>query len=677
VNAAFSPDNLPAQMRNAPRWLAWKLVPEPGRGKPRKVPYYPNGRPRSGALDSPEELAQLGTLAEAQALAARGGYAGVGFALGPDGRGGTWQGIDLDGVSARPTLAALVPTLPGYIERSPSGDGWHAIGYGPAGFQNMGSSSNNSGVEAYAGGRFFTVTGHEGRGELCDLSGFVADRIAPLHAGGRKSATVADSTPPSPPEGAGCIFAGEGVVADLRSALDALKPHANDYDLWIALGNALKDPALHGEGEVLWLDWSASDQRFNAAEAERKWAGFKPERTGYAAVFSKATELVGWVNPRAGKPPASGEGPVAAFRFVSVSDLIEAEPPAPSFWIADLLPERVVTLLGAHGGTGKTMLGLVAAVCLATGRPFMGKETKRARVVFFSGEDPAQVLRWRLAQICREMSVDPHQLDGWLTVIDATEGDPTLFTEVMAQGARQGVTTRAYAELRKIGEGGAEVFIVDNASDAYDADENVRARVRGFIRSLALLVREQAGAVLLLAHVDKSTARNSGNGSGGNSEGYSGSTAWHNSVRSRLFMSVDDQGLLLEHQKSNLGKRAEPIRLQWSERGVLVLESPGTGPMAAGCDEDREAVLGLIDEFYMRGEHISPALTSPNNAFKVLSRQIGFPKRLNRDRLFDLLRAAQRDGLLEVESYRNASRHDALRWRVTGRGAMPDYSDLF
>lgn len=666
VSAALPHGNLPARMREARRWLAWKLTPnEDPSKKPRKIPYYPNGRPRSGALDSPEDLVQLGTLADAQELVARGGYAGIGFALGPDGAGGTWQGIDLDGVSKRPILAALAPTMPGYTERSPSGDGWHAIGHGPAGFQSM--SSNESGVEAYSGARFFTVTGNDGSGELCDLAGFVTTTIKPLHDKGRKPTT--GNSPPNAPEGAGCIFAGEAAIADLQSALEALKPHAADYGLWIAVGNALKDPTLHGEGLPLWLDWSASDTRFDAAEAERKWAGFKPERTSYAAVFSKAAELAGWANPRAGKPPASS----AAFRLVSVADLIEAEPPAPSFWIADLLPERVVTLLGAHGGTGKTMLGLIAAICLATGRPFMGKETKRARVVFFSGEDPAQVLRWRLAQICREMSVDPHQLDGWLTVIDATEGDPTLFTEMVSNGARQGVTTGAYAELRKIGEGGAEVFIVDNASDAYDADENQRARVRGFIRSLAQLVKDRAGAVLLLAHVDKSTAR----GGVGNSEGYSGSTAWHNSVRSRLFMSADDHGLVLEHQKSNLGKRAEPIRLQWSERGVLVLESPGTGPMATGCDEDRDAVLGLIDEFYSRGEHISPALTSPNNAFKVLSGQIGFPKRLKRDRLFDLLRAAQRDGLLEVESYRNASRHEALRWRVTGRGAMPDYSDLF
>jgi hypothetical protein len=66
-----------------------------------KQPFYVDGTPRSGKLDTPEELARLVTYDEATAaLAASGGrFAGLGFALGPDGAGGCWQGIDLDKIS--------------------------------------------------------------------------------------------------------------------------------------------------------------------------------------------------------------------------------------------------------------------------------------------------------------------------------------------------------------------------------------------------------------------------------------------------------------------------------------------------------------------------------------------------------------------------------------------------
>jgi primase-polymerase (primpol)-like protein len=88
---------LPLQMRDARRWLVWKYLPvdKPG-GKPRKVPCYIDGTLRRGELDGAEDVAHLGTFDDAVRALRRGDYAGLGFALGPDGTGNHWQGIDLD-----------------------------------------------------------------------------------------------------------------------------------------------------------------------------------------------------------------------------------------------------------------------------------------------------------------------------------------------------------------------------------------------------------------------------------------------------------------------------------------------------------------------------------------------------------------------------------------------------
>lgn len=56
--------DLPESMRNAQRWLVWRSQPN-GQKKPRKVPYYVNGSPRNGELDSPADLARLATLEDA------------------------------------------------------------------------------------------------------------------------------------------------------------------------------------------------------------------------------------------------------------------------------------------------------------------------------------------------------------------------------------------------------------------------------------------------------------------------------------------------------------------------------------------------------------------------------------------------------------------------------------
>ena len=146
-------------LKQARRWLLWKTEE---RRKPdglihlAKVPCYIDGTRRRGDLGNDAD--RLVTYAEARASLSLWGdqMAGLGFALGADGRGGCFQGIDLDKIDERPELAALVAQLPGYVEWSPSGRGVHAIGYGAA-FTVLGS--NASGIEAYCEGRFFTFTG--------------------------------------------------------------------------------------------------------------------------------------------------------------------------------------------------------------------------------------------------------------------------------------------------------------------------------------------------------------------------------------------------------------------------------------------------------------------------------------------------------------------------------------
>ncbi len=274
-------DSLPDAMRAAKRWLLWRSEPSPK--KPRKVPYYVNGRRRAGKVDSTNDWANLADFPIALAALQTGNYTGLGFALGPDGTGNCWQGIDLDGMSERPELSLVAKDLPGYTETSPSGDGMHAIGYGNA-FALLGS--NSSGLEAYSHGRYFTVTADKSgiHPPVC-LADFVDQRLKPMHAGGSCNS-----------ESAAQVAAGESVppetVSELRSALFHIR--ADDRDLWQRMGHALKTLGVTGRG--LWLNWSATSEKFDSADAARMWDSLKPIRTDYRAVFAEAQKR-GWVNP--------------------------------------------------------------------------------------------------------------------------------------------------------------------------------------------------------------------------------------------------------------------------------------------------------------------------------------------------------------------------------------------
>jgi hypothetical protein len=468
------------------------------------------------------------------------------------------------------------------------------------------------------------------------------------------------AAPASTPSG--IVAINPETIKDLRSAL--LSMRADDYDRWIRLGLALKDLGDIGRG--LWMEWSAQSSLFDPRDAALKWDEFDPINIHYQSVFEEAQDA-GWLNPLKTLHPSGLDSITNTEPFeVEIGDVIDIDPPAPEFIIGEIVPVGVVTLLGANGGTGKTTLAMMASVCVAMGIPFLGKPTKRCNVLFYSAEDANAHLRHRLSKICRHLKVDPRDLAANLTILDVTDNDPALFCETNEKGVKRGVTTAAYKRLKQyVEERGIDFLIIDNASDTYDANEIERARVRAFIRSLAQLIKERGGAVMLLSHVDKQTA-----GGTRSSQGYSGSTAWNNSVRSRLFMSESGDGVLMEHQKSNLGQKAEPLILGWFD-GVLDLASARVeldGPTMQAHDRHRVTILRMIEEFKNRGEFISVAQTSPDNAFKKLSNEKEFPKKMGKAPFTSLLRDAERAGLIEREPYKTVDRKNKERWNVTEKG---------
>lgn len=281
---------LPAEMLQARRWLLWKSIPnqDPTK-KPRKIAYYVNGSTR-GVTDTPDDYANLATYDDACKVLARGGYAGLGFALGPDGTGNHWQGVDFDDIPTRPHLQALREKAPGVVEVSPSGDGLHFIGYGRD-FDTLGS--NASGIEAYAKGRYFTVTEQVVGGELVDLSEFVEAALRPKHQRHAPAKPQREQIQQQPRrQDLAPLHDERKLLDDLSAALAYLK--ADDYGEWIDAGHALK--TLGDSGRALWLEWSQSSPRFDWHEAGSKWEGFTPTETSHKAIFSKA-QARGWRNP--------------------------------------------------------------------------------------------------------------------------------------------------------------------------------------------------------------------------------------------------------------------------------------------------------------------------------------------------------------------------------------------
>ena len=369
---------------------------------------------------------------------------------------------------------------------------------------------------------------------------------------------------------------------------------------------------------------------------------------------------------------------VARLLRVSIADVFTNPPGDQEYVWGDRIPVGEQTLLGAHGGAGKSLFGVELAVHSVMGAEYLGLQTKKTRTLFFSAEDNEKTIRRRVAKICYVNGFDPGEVAKGLVVIDATD-TACLFQEVNSNGIKVAVPSEHYHSLMlDIEEDSIDFLIVDNASDVFAGDPQNRQMVTQFTRALVRLVKANNGAVLLLVHVNKVTAKNGRHQT--DSEGYADSAAWHNSSRSRLFLNaVDDVGgLVLLHQKNNFGKRQEPLFFRFRENGAgfclpdLEMLARKDVADAVKLQSAKEPLLRLIREYYERGEWISPSPNSARtNAYALLKHESTYPFRNSRDGkddCFTALRACERDKLLVKETYKKVDRHDGERWALTEKG---------
>ncbi|MCA1788490.1 MAG: hypothetical protein LC667_01175, partial [Thioalkalivibrio sp.] len=152
---------------------------------------------------------------------------------------------------------------------------------------------------------------------------------------------------------------------------------------------------------------------------------------------------------------------------------------------------------------------------------------------------------------------------------------------------------------------------------------------------------------------------------------YSGSTAWHNSARSRLALVESDGLLELRHEKANLGPRIEPVALEWTPDGVLV--PAGNVNLGDRDSGDEDAVLQAITAATQDGADVSTARAGPGNTFLILSTFPDLPEDLRgtagKRRFWAAVSRLERAGSIVQEEYRDARRHLKRRWLCAGSSA--------
>jgi RecA-family ATPase len=139
------------------------------------------------------------------------------------------------------------------------------------------------------------------------------------------------------------------------------------------------------------------------------------------------------------------------------------------------------------------------------------------------------------------------------------------------------------------------LVIIDTAADVYGGNENDRRQVGQFVRLLRGLALRHDTSIVLCAQPSLS-GLNSGSGT-------SGSTAWNNSARSRLYLArvIDEEQnerdadmRMLRSMKANYAQKGFELQLRWQE-GVFVPQlAPGRSSF------DRSAARDFADEIFLK-----------------------------------------------------------------------------
>jgi RecA-family ATPase len=260
----------------------------------------------------------------------------------------------------------------------------------------------------------------------------------------------------------------------------------------------------------------------------------------------------------------------------------------PMRWLAtNRIPADDVTILSGDGGGGKTTIAMQLAVSIACDLgDWLGTTCEAGPVIFFSGEEPENEIRRRLARVCDSRGLcsdDITNLHFHFAEPDecilgngkpSSPITPTPLFESLFEAARQ---------IRPV------LMIVDSNAATLGGNYLDRVHARTFVSMFRRICREVDCAVVLLDHPSLSGMTN-GTGRAGNMD-------WQNAVRSFSYLrSVDNgdgtKGRELEIMKTNYGPPGEKVKLRWQD-GCYVMEGTLRSPKAAAAERK-------VDDLFLR-----------------------------------------------------------------------------
>lgn len=490
-------DKVPEEIKELKAWVCWKKEVDPSRPNGfKKLPINPSTG-FNARSNEPLTWTDFDT-AYNKMLAMK--YDGIGFMF----SGSGYVGIDIDHCMKDGELSdfaqEIISTLHSYTEVSPSGEGIHIICKGtmPTG----GNRNDSKGLEMYARGRYFTVTGNvlQGYETICDCQ----DEIEVVHNKHIKkqaslkseNATLANNQKilVSPKDNK------KMVVPNDNQAIIELASRSKQGDKFMQIYNGnwqgvyeSHSQADQGFCNMLAFWTRCDDQQMDSIFRESglmrdKWDEMHGVATYGSMTITKAIE--GCTNMYEPEETALKNKEQISRNIdslnkehlttISAEELQNKDIPPIEFIVADLLPQGL-SLLASPPKYGKSWWVLDLCLSVSIGQSFLNHNTKKSGCLYLALEDSERRLQDRMNKILHQQKA-PSNFDYATTAKDLNNG----LMEQLEQYIKDHKDTALIVidTLQKIRTGGT------SNKNAYASDYEDMAKLKTFAdkHNLCLLV---------------------------------------------------------------------------------------------------------------------------------------------------------------------------------------------
>jgi RecA-family ATPase len=225
-------------------------------------------------------------------------------------------------------------------------------------------------------------------------------------------------------------------------------------------------------------------------------------------------------------------------------------------------------------------LAIIQQLCAAhvIGRPWLGAVPKQGPAIYLECEDAESVLWRRLAAVAEHYQVPIETFANDLHLFSLIEHDT-----ILAVTDRYGVVkpTAAYQRLYEMAGDIKPVQVgIASVANVFAGNENVRTEVQQFIKLMSRITKLTRGSLALVAHPSLTGLSDSSL----SHAGLSGTTQWHNAVRSRAAQAIvkpkdsEQTGIIdtglrsITFYKNQYGPPAAACFVRWSNGLFLPVE---------------------------------------------------------------------------------------------------------